>query len=195
MPCTTAHPDGVDTTRARTLLDAEHRRLMRWREELDAEHVDMDAEGSGELSTIDQHLADSASDTAERDRIMSLLVTVNDALAEVADAYHRLETGHYGRCASCGEAVPDERLEAVPATRFCRDHQSYWEASHPVLNPPGGPGPEDHGVDIEVLMMARWGGRRDALPDDDRLGEPDRLRPAWEELETEDALQEQRHDF
>jgi RNA polymerase-binding transcription factor DksA len=185
----------VDTTRAHTLLDAERRRLKRWRDELNAERADMDAEGTGELSTIDQHLADSASDTAERDRIMSLLVTVDDALAEVADAAHRLDAGHFGRCASCGIDIPDERLEAVPATRFCREHQGYWEVTHPVLHPPGGPIPEDHGIDVEELMMARWGGRSDALPDDDRLGELDRFRPALEELDTEDALQEERHGY
>jgi DnaK suppressor protein len=189
-----AHPEGVDTTRARVLLDEEHQRLTRWRDELEAEHADMDAPGAGELSTIDQHFADAASDTAERDRIMSMLATVTEALAEVDAAKRRLATGHFGRCASCDETIPDERLEAVPATRFCHHHQGYWEATHPVLDAPDGPTPPDEGTEIERLMLARWRGRVDALPRDDVVGEPSDWRTALEELATEEALQEQRED-
>lgn len=183
----------MERVRADALLRDEQARLIRWRDELEAEHDDMDRGGPGELSTVDQHLADSASDTAERERIMSLLGTVRQALAEVQDARLRLEQGHFGRCASCGEAIPDERLEAVPSTRFCHDHQGYWEATHPVLHAPGDPVPDDEAVDIERLMMAWWGGRADALPDDDVIGEPGTPGVPLEELDTESALQEDRH--
>jgi len=176
-------------------LAGESERLTAWRDELLAEHADLDREGAGELSTIDQHLADAASDTAERDRVMSLLGTVNDALSEVGDALRRLEAGRYGRCASCGVEIPQERLEAVPATKFCTAHQGYWEGDRLLMDPPESPVPESPGVDIEALMMYRWGGRASALPDDDELEEPGVPGVPLEAMESEDALQEEReHD-
>jgi hypothetical protein len=39
----------------------------------------------------------------------------------------RLARGQYGRCEHCGRPIPDERLEAVPATRFCADDQALGE--------------------------------------------------------------------
>jgi DnaK suppressor protein len=42
-----------------------------------------------------------------------------DAMVEVEHALDRIEAGTYGRCVSCGEPVPFERLEAVPSARFC----------------------------------------------------------------------------
>ena len=151
----------------------------------------MDREGAGELSTIDQHLADAASDTAERDRVTSLLTTVDDALGEVDSALHRLQSGHYGRCASCGVTIPDERLEAVPSTRFCKEHQGYWEGARLLLHPPDSPVATQSSVDIESVMLHRWAGRASALPDDDRLGEPTPA-AALEDMEAEAALQEER---
>lgn len=183
--------DGVDSIRARSLLEGEQRRLMRWRDELVAEHDEMEREGAGELSTIDQHLADLASDTAERDRVTSMLVTVDDALGEVETALQRLASGRYGQCASCGVPIPDARLEAVPATRFCKEHQGYWEGSRLLMNPPDSPVGDEPNVEIEALMLHRWGGRASGLPSDDLLGDGATDVPL-EDMEAEAALQEER---
>ncbi|MCA1702976.1 MAG: TraR/DksA C4-type zinc finger protein [Actinobacteria bacterium] len=42
-----------------------------------------------------------------------------EAMAEIDHALDRMEGGKYGRCEACGASVPFERLEAVPAARFC----------------------------------------------------------------------------
>ena len=39
--------------------------------------------------------------------------------ATVRSALERMDTGRYGRCGSCGTALPYERLEAVPYARDC----------------------------------------------------------------------------
>lgn len=36
-------------------------------------------------------------------------------------ALRRFETGEYGICQSCGERIPEERLDAVPSTLLCVD--------------------------------------------------------------------------
>ena len=42
-----------------------------------------------------------------------------DAMAEIEHALARIEDGTYGSCEACGVAVAFERLEAVPAARYC----------------------------------------------------------------------------
>lgn len=36
-------------------------------------------------------------------------------------ALDRIRQGSYGICAVCGEAIPEERLDAVPQAAICRD--------------------------------------------------------------------------
>jgi len=40
-------------------------------------------------------------------------------LEETEAALARLDAGTYGRCVHCREAIAPERLEALPATRYC----------------------------------------------------------------------------
>ncbi|MDQ3107930.1 MAG: TraR/DksA C4-type zinc finger protein [Actinomycetota bacterium] len=44
-------------------------------------------------------------------------------LADVEHALHRIDDGTYGTCEACGKPISDERLAALPATRFCVDDQ------------------------------------------------------------------------
>jgi RNA polymerase-binding transcription factor DksA len=41
------------------------------------------------------------------------------ALAETNAAIDRIDTGTYGRCERCGDAIGRQRLLALPAVRFC----------------------------------------------------------------------------
>jgi DnaK suppressor protein len=40
-------------------------------------------------------------------------------LAEIEQSLRRMETGEYGVCGVCGEAIPIARLNAIPWTRRC----------------------------------------------------------------------------
>lgn len=42
-----------------------------------------------------------------------------EALADIDYAIARLDAGAYGTCEECGVPIPFERLEAIPAARFC----------------------------------------------------------------------------
>ncbi|AYL34598.1 TraR/DksA family transcriptional regulator [Streptomyces fungicidicus] len=52
-----------------------------------------------------------------------LMSTQKDAikrvLAEIDDAFARVDGGTYGTCLGCSKAVPPERLEILPHTRYC----------------------------------------------------------------------------
>ena len=49
-------------------------------------------------------------------------------LGKIALALSKIEEGAYGICASCGEEIPLERLEAKPSVSLCRDCQTEHEA-------------------------------------------------------------------
>lgn len=118
-----ADGDGRVAEPARTRLLAESERLQRLGAGLRREHADMAAtrDPSG------MHPADAASDLFEQERETSLREDVALELDEVRLAFGRLESGRYGRCEHCGEDIPDERLEAMPATRFCVLHEERFE--------------------------------------------------------------------
>lgn len=43
----------------------------------------------------------------------------SDEREELLLALQRLDDGTYGICAECGRRIPEERLEVMPATRWC----------------------------------------------------------------------------
>ncbi|HLT69184.1 MAG TPA: sigma 54 modulation/S30EA ribosomal C-terminal domain-containing protein [Acidimicrobiales bacterium] len=88
-----------------------------------------EAESVGEVATIDQHQADLGTETFERSRDLSLLEDVEAQIDEVQRALVRVSRGTYGRCDVCGKVIPDERLAAKPATRYCVEHQAEVEGA------------------------------------------------------------------
>ena len=119
----------MDEQEARDRLAEERERLEELRRGFDAEHLHDESEedSSSELSHIDNHPADIGSDTFEREKDFSILEQVEAELDDVERALRRLDEGSYGRCQACGEPIADERLEAMPATRFCLRHQDAAE--------------------------------------------------------------------
>ena len=116
---------------ARDRLTEERDRLQRIRTGFDAEHLhdESEDESTSELSHLAQHSADVGTETFEREKDFSILEQVEAELADVDRALRRLDDGTYGTCEACGRPIGDERLEAMPAARFCVSHQSEAEAS------------------------------------------------------------------
>jgi RNA polymerase-binding transcription factor DksA len=117
----------MDKATAGKRLEEERTRLQRIRDDLEREREETTTEGAGELSTVDQHPGDSGTETFELEKTVSLLEQVEEELQEVGAAFERLEAGTYGSCLACGRPIGDERLEAMPATRFCIEDQAKAE--------------------------------------------------------------------
>jgi DnaK suppressor protein len=83
---------------------------------------------TGELSTFDQHPADSGTNLADADREEAGLEVLLGQQERVREALARLDAGTYGRCVECGRELPDERLEARPEADRCVDCQQRVEA-------------------------------------------------------------------
>lgn len=79
-------------------------------------------EATDELSTIDNHPADLATELYDREKDMAFKVHNEEVLAQVESALERMETGSYGVCAKCHEDIPYDRLRALPYTEFCIEH-------------------------------------------------------------------------
>jgi RNA polymerase-binding transcription factor DksA len=117
----------MEADAARTRLDEERRRLEEVRESFDGIGEESERDNLSELSGADQHQADVGSETFEREKDLSILEQVEAELADVAHALERLDEGTYGTCEACGKPIGDERLEAMPAARFCLDDQALAE--------------------------------------------------------------------
>jgi RNA polymerase-binding transcription factor DksA len=117
----------MDKATARKRLDEERTRLQGIRDDLRREQEEATSETGGELSSFDQHPGDIGTETFEMEKNVSLLEQVEDELQEIEAAFERLERGGYGTCQACGRPIGDERLEAMPAARFCVEDQAKAE--------------------------------------------------------------------
>ena len=82
---------------------------------------------SGDLSSYGQHMADSGTDTFDRDFALSLVSSEQEALSEVESAIRRIKQGTYGVCEITGKPITRERLLAVPFTRNSAEAQKELE--------------------------------------------------------------------
>jgi RNA polymerase-binding protein DksA len=125
----------MDADQARTRLDEERDRLSGIKAELDAARDESQQDSLEELSSYDQHQADVATETFEREKDLSILDNIEGELADIERALQRLDDGSYGTCEACGKPIGDERLEAMPATRFCLEDQGVAEQEQRVSAP------------------------------------------------------------
>jgi RNA polymerase-binding protein DksA len=74
-----------------------------------------------EEETYDNHLADSATATLNREIDYTLEENSEHVLAAIEEALSRIEEGTFGTCVRCGRAIAEERLEAIPYATRCID--------------------------------------------------------------------------
>ncbi len=68
---------------------------------------------------FDENFADSGQVTAERGEVEALSGQLRETLQDIEDALAKFDAGTYGACESCGQPIPEARLEAMPAARLC----------------------------------------------------------------------------
>ncbi len=111
-------------------LDAARERLEQMLADLDRSSTTLQGEGAGtgsELSVIDQHPADVATDLQDVDREMAGLETLDDQRRQVEAALARLDAGTYGTCVDCGRPLSEDRLDARPEAARCLPDQARAE--------------------------------------------------------------------
>jgi RNA polymerase-binding transcription factor len=98
-------------------IDAYRKLLLAKREEL----IDRIYAHRSEITSVpaENSQAEVALRTVVRDLAYVSMENEIRTLAEVELSLHRLETGEYGLCGSCGANISTARLEAIPWTRVC----------------------------------------------------------------------------
>ncbi len=107
----------MDPEEARKRLEAEKHRVGGLIRELHGELDEEVESGEEELSNYDQHPADSATDTFEREKDLGILDDLEAELAEIEAAIERIENGTYGIDEVTGAPIDEARLEAIPVAR------------------------------------------------------------------------------
>lgn len=81
-------------------------------------------ERTGELSGMDQHMADYASEHQEQEQQFLMATVEGRRLYAIDEALGRLykEPEQFGLCDVCGKQIQMARLEVIPETRLCAEH-------------------------------------------------------------------------
>jgi RNA polymerase-binding protein DksA len=112
----------VDTERFRTILVEERQRVLDAINYLHEETPGSLEEETEEIvGSVDNHLAETASATLDREIDYTLEENSEHVLAEIEAALERIEAGTYGTCRTCGQPISEERLEAIPYATQCID--------------------------------------------------------------------------
>jgi DnaK suppressor protein len=113
----------VDTARFRDLLTDRRRAVANALDNLHKENAGSLEDETGELvsGSADQHMADTATETVEREIGNTLELHDERLLVAIDAALDRIEAGAYGKCVNCGAHIPEERLEAMPWATLCID--------------------------------------------------------------------------
>ncbi len=104
----------TDRSKLRSDLDSE-------RADLERQLTELEKDGSA-APDFDENFADSGQVAAEQGENLTLAANFRDQLAQVQAAMARLDAGTYGSCETCSKPIGEDRLEAMPAARFCIDH-------------------------------------------------------------------------
>ena len=110
----------VDVEQFRTLLDEERRRVL---DAIDYLHRENPGSNGDELQeeNSDNNLADTATETLDREIDSTLEENSENVLAAIDAALQRIQEGTFGKCVNCAKDIAEERLAALPWATLCID--------------------------------------------------------------------------
>lgn len=73
----------------------------------------------GAAVAFGKRVGDGTSEAVERLATTATARSLSASIADIDRALQRLAEGSYGTCDSCGDRIPDARLEALPAATLC----------------------------------------------------------------------------
>jgi RNA polymerase-binding protein DksA len=110
----------IDTEHFRTLLLEERTRVQDALERLHSDHPGSIEDETEEVAAgVDNHLAETATATVDREIDYALGENAETVLNEIEAALKRIDDGTYGTCTRCGKPIGEERLEAIPWATLC----------------------------------------------------------------------------
>jgi DnaK suppressor protein len=110
----------VDVVRFRDLLLDERQKVLDAIEYLHTENSGS-LKDETEEATVDNHLADTATVTLDREIDYTLEENSEQVLKAIDRALAKIETGTFGICETCAQPIAEERLMAIPYATQCID--------------------------------------------------------------------------
>jgi RNA polymerase-binding transcription factor DksA len=123
----TSRPDSATTRHERAGLASDQldalRKLLETEQETLSGHalVFVDEHGQVDPTSATHGQGETEHTAIDIERRVNDVLEANtrDALVEITSALGRMDEGRYGFCEDCGSLIPNERLVAMPAARFC----------------------------------------------------------------------------
>ena len=84
-------------------------------------------DASGDLSGYTLHMADTATDSYDREFSLGLATNAQQILYEIDEALKRIEEKRFGDCLECNKPINRRRLTAIPYASHCIECQSKEE--------------------------------------------------------------------
>lgn len=111
------------------LLD-ERERALRSLGQFDERAKEPGEQNDSDLYSYSDHIADLGTDAMEREKMLLFASKEGRYLYRIEDALFRLlkDSESFGRCKTCGQKIPFERLDALPHVRYCIDCKVKEEA-------------------------------------------------------------------
>ncbi len=101
--------------------DAVRRALLARRGTLDAELARLTTIPRDPMTAVSfgKRVGDGTTEAVERINTTATAETFAELIAAADRALAKLDEGTYGSCDSCGDPIPEARLEVIPWTAFC----------------------------------------------------------------------------
>ena len=115
-------------------IDHYRRRLLELEREL-VERLGAEVETARDARDDQPDVSDLAHVDELKEEYFALAETDSAILAQVRAALRRIEEGTYGRCVVDGEPIGEKRLDAVPWTPYCLEHQAELEERARIRTP------------------------------------------------------------
>lgn len=118
----------LDVEKFREILMNERTRLIEQSKRLQRRSSVADqSDETGELADYDNHPADAATETYEREKDLAMDENIDDMIESIDRALEKIEAGNYGICDRCGNEISKGRLEVIPYAAFCIECQDIVE--------------------------------------------------------------------
>lgn len=108
------------------LIEQEQKVVLRKLGMIEEELEDL-RKGEAGHQSYSNHMADVGSDAIETEQTFMHASQGTDYLLALEAALKRIENGTYGTCENCGSKIPERRLQAYLAARYCVECKSKLE--------------------------------------------------------------------
>jgi DnaK suppressor protein len=114
-----------DKAGKRSFPDEMRAKLVELKREI-FEHLASEDEEFRQILHDEDHkdAGDIATDDIDKKMLETLGVQEQRRLNLIEAALYQIENGRYGKCMSCGNKIPEERLRAIPYALMCLDCKS-----------------------------------------------------------------------